>query len=78
MATYDTNDTIRTKTATLFGNPFAALASAFHGVVEHRRERREIVRLSRLPEHVIRDMGFDPDKIAAELKGSWDDVDLRR
>lgn len=44
----------------------------------HREERRTMVTLSRLPPHVIRDMGFDPELIYAALDGSWDEVDPQR
>jgi uncharacterized protein YjiS (DUF1127 family) len=41
----------------------------------HRAERRIMVRLSRLDPHVIRDIGFDPERIYEALDGSWDEVD---
>ena len=78
MATIDIHDAIRTETAIRMGNPFAALASGVRRAIAHQHERREIVRLSRLPVHIVRDMGFDPEKIAAELEGTWDDIGLRR
>lgn len=40
-----------------------------------RRQRRDIVAVSRLPPHVIRDMGYDPEQIYYQLKGSWDELD---
>lgn len=76
MATIDIHDTVRTETAVRIGNPFAALAAGFRNVIEQQKERHLIARLSRLPEHVVRDMGFDPDKVEAELTGPWDGVDL--
>ncbi|WP_444728897.1 hypothetical protein [Neoaquamicrobium sediminum] len=36
------------------------------------------MKLSRLPVHVIRDMGFDPESVYAALDGSWDEVDPAR
>ena len=78
MATIDIHDAVRTETAVRIGNPFAALATGVRRAVAHQKERHALARLSRLPAHVIRDMGFDPDKIAAELEGSWDDLGLRR
>ncbi len=77
MAILDSHDTFRTETAIRTGNPITALASAFHGAVERQRERQAIVRLSRLPDHVVRDMGFDPDKVAAALAGTWDEIERR-
>jgi hypothetical protein len=74
----DTYDIVRTRTAIRIGNPFAALVSEFQGVIAHQKERHALARLSRLPAHVVRDMGFDPEKVAAELEGSWDEVGLRR
>ena len=43
-----------------------------------RSAHRQLARLSRLPAHVVRDMGFDPDKVAAELEGTWDEVEPTR
>jgi hypothetical protein len=78
MANLDTFDTARTETAVRIGNPFAALAAAVQDIVDHHRERKLIVRLSRLPDHIVRDMGFDPVKVVDALDGSWDDVTLTR
>ena len=39
-----------------------------------RKERRMMVDLSRLPPHLIRDMGFDPEQIYYELRGSWEEI----
>jgi hypothetical protein len=78
MATIDTYDIVRTRSAVRVGNPFAALASALQGAIEHQKERHSLARLSRLPDHVVRDMGFDPDKVAAELEGTWDEVEPTR
>jgi uncharacterized protein YjiS (DUF1127 family) len=76
MAVIDTFDLVRTETAVRTGNPFAALANFARSFADRRREHRLVARLSRLPDHVVRDMGFDPEKIARELSGTWDDVDL--
>ena len=76
MAAIDTFETIETRGAIRSANPFVVLTNAVGSFVDRRREHRTIARLSRLPAHVVRDMGFDPEKIAAELQGSWDDVDL--
>lgn len=56
----------------------AALRSLWQSTVRRRLERRTLVKLSRLPPHVVRDMGFDPERIAEALEGSWDEVDLAR
>jgi uncharacterized protein YjiS (DUF1127 family) len=52
-----------------------ALQVAWRAFVHHRRERRTLVELSRLSPHVIRDMGFDPERVYEALDGSWDEVD---
>ena len=51
-----------------------SLRDLWWNVMRRRQERRAIVRLSRLAPHVIRDMGFDPDRIYEALDGSWDEV----
>jgi uncharacterized protein YjiS (DUF1127 family) len=52
-----------------------ALQAGWHAFVERRRERHTIVALARLPRHVVRDMGLDPEQLYAALDGSWDEVD---
>lgn len=52
-----------------------ALQAAWSAFAERRRERRTLVAISRLPPHVIRDMGFDPERIYEALDGTWDEVD---
>ncbi len=42
--------------------------------LRRRRERRLFARLSRLPAHLIRDMGFDPDAVHEMALGTWDVV----
>ncbi|MGQ2901668.1 hypothetical protein [Neoaquamicrobium sediminum] len=54
------------------------LRAGWQAMLAHREERRTIVKLSRLPVHVIRDMGFDPESVYAALDGSWDEVDPAR
>jgi len=78
MAHLDMFDTARTETAVRIGNPFAALVLVVQGAINHHNQRRLVVRLSRLPNHVVRDMGFDPEKVIDALEGSWDDVSIRR
>ncbi|PRD40890.1 hypothetical protein C5748_24380 [Phyllobacterium phragmitis] len=51
------------------------LKAGWRAMRRHRQERRALVALSRLPPHVIRDMGCDPEQIYAALDGSWDEVD---
>ncbi len=53
----------------------ATLRAGWRAMLAHREERRTIVKLSRLPVHVIRDMGFDPESVYEALDGSWDEVD---
>lgn len=53
----------------------ATLRAGWRAMLVHREERRTIVKLSRLPMHVIRDMGFDPESVYEALDGSWDEVD---
>ena len=52
-----------------------ALQAAWLAFAQRRRERRTLVALCRLSPHVIRDMGFDPERIYEALDGSWDEVD---
>jgi uncharacterized protein YjiS (DUF1127 family) len=37
-----------------------------------REERRLLRHLARLPDHLIRDMGFDPDEVRGTISGVWD------
>lgn len=53
----------------------ATLRAGWRAMLAHREERRAVVKLSRLPVHVIRDMGFDPERVYEALDGSWDEVD---
>ena len=76
MAAIDIHDAIRTETALRIGNPLTGLVLALRRAIKRGHERRQIVRLSRLPARIVRDMGFDPEKVAAELEGSWDDITL--
>ena len=46
----------------------------WHNFVTRRRERRLLVKLSRLDARQLRDMGFDPAAIYGALEGSWDEV----
>lgn len=40
--------------------------------VRWRRRRRLLRQLARLSDHLIRDAGFDPDVVRAEVAGTWD------
>ena len=40
--------------------------------VRWRRRRQLLRRLARLSDHVICDVGFDPDVVRAEVAGTWD------
>ncbi|RCS24497.1 DUF1127 domain-containing protein [Phyllobacterium salinisoli] len=51
------------------------LLMGWRAMRRHREERRELVALSRLGPHIIRDMGFDPEEVYMALNGSWDDID---
>ena len=42
--------------------------------LRRRAERRLFQRLSRLPPHVIRDAGFEPDAVYDAVQGTWDEV----
>jgi uncharacterized protein YjiS (DUF1127 family) len=42
--------------------------------LDRRKERRALVRLSRLPPHLIRDVGLEPERVYKALDGSWDEV----
>lgn len=53
----------------------ATLRAGWRAMLAHREERRIIVEVSRLPVHVIRDMGFDPERVYEALDGTWDEVD---
>ena len=53
---------------------FPSLRDLWRNFIRRRQERRAIVKLSRLAPHVIRDMGFDPERIYDALDGSWDEV----
>lgn len=54
---------------------FGAVRAAWRAFIAHRRTRRTLVTLSRLPEHVVRDMGLEPEHIYAALGGTWDEVE---
>jgi hypothetical protein len=77
MASIGFHDTVHHESAVRIANPFALVASAFGNAIARFEERRLIVRLSRLPAHIVRDMGFDPEKVADELARTWDDPALR-
>lgn len=47
-------------------------------LVRRRSERRALKRLSRLPERLVRDAGFDPDAVRDAVSGTWDEVDPGR
>lgn len=53
----------------------ATLHAGWRAMLAHREERRMIVKVSRLPARIIRDMGFDPELVYEALDGSWDEVD---
>ncbi len=52
-----------------------ALQAAWRASVVNRRERQNLIVLSRLPQHVIRDIGLGPEEVYAALDGGWDEVD---
>jgi uncharacterized protein YjiS (DUF1127 family) len=47
-------------------------------VIRRRQERRMLARLSRLPPHVIRDMGVDPERVYDAVEGTWGEVNPGR
>lgn len=46
--------------------------------VRRRSERRALARLSRLPERLVRDAGFDPETVRDAVSGTWDEVNPGR
>ena len=42
--------------------------------IRRRQERRLFARLSRLPPHLIRDAGFEPEAVYEAVRNSWDEV----
>lgn len=46
--------------------------------IRRRRQRRLYAELARLPDHIIRDIGFDPDEIHDAVQGTWDDLNPLR
>jgi uncharacterized protein YjiS (DUF1127 family) len=51
-----------------------SLTELWRKFVRRRQEHRALVNLSRLPPHLIRDMGFDPERIYDALDGTWDEL----
>jgi uncharacterized protein YjiS (DUF1127 family) len=52
-----------------------ALQAAWHAFGQHRQDRRTLITISRMSPRLIRDMGFDPDRVYEALDGTWDEVD---
>jgi uncharacterized protein YjiS (DUF1127 family) len=40
----------------------------------YRRLHRDLVKLSRKPPRLLRDMGLDPEQVYQALDGTWDEV----
>jgi uncharacterized protein YjiS (DUF1127 family) len=73
MSTYDLFDTV-SKTAAPERGIIDRLFSAIRRMIRRFEEHRTLVKLSRLDQRLIRDMGFDPAAIYGALEGSWDEV----
>jgi uncharacterized protein YjiS (DUF1127 family) len=52
------------------------LGNRWREFLARRRDRRAQVALLRLPPHVLRDRGVDPEQIYYQLAGSWDAIDV--
>lgn len=52
-----------------------ALGAGWQAFRQRRRERRDLVRISRLGPRIIRDIGLDPEEVYEALDGSWDEVE---
>ncbi len=46
--------------------------------VRRRRRRQVLAQFARLPDHLIRDAGFDPDEVHEAVAGTWDIAHPRR
>jgi uncharacterized protein YjiS (DUF1127 family) len=55
---------------------FAAARAWWRELLRRRRQRRLFVRISRLPPHLMRDIGFAPEDVYDALEGSWDEVGI--
>jgi hypothetical protein len=55
-----------------------ALPAFVLALVRRRGERRALARLSRLPDRLVRDAGFDPDAVRDAVSGTWDEVNPGR
>jgi uncharacterized protein YjiS (DUF1127 family) len=65
-----------------FGRPTPRIALAVPGfirtLIRRRRERRLFALLSRLPPHLIRDVGFDPEEVYDAVEGTWYEINPGR
>ena len=55
-----------------------AVPSFIRTLIHRRRERRLFAILSRLPPHVIRDAGFDPEEVYGAVEGTWYEINPGR
>ena len=51
-----------------------ALGAIRQAFLRRRKERREIIAISRLGPRLISDMGLDPERVHEALEGTWDEV----
>lgn len=62
--------------------PFIRLEVAVPAFVvawaRRRSERLALARLSRLPDRLVRDAGFDPDAVRDAVSGTWDELNPGR
>lgn len=52
--------------------PAIRVKDILRAYLRRRAERRLYARLARMPAHLVRDMGFDPDLVCAAAVGTWD------
>jgi uncharacterized protein YjiS (DUF1127 family) len=50
------------------------LKAAWNRYLQARQDRHLIAKLSRLDQHLVEDMGLDPERIYAAVDGTWDEV----
>jgi uncharacterized protein YjiS (DUF1127 family) len=52
--------------------PAIGMRDILRAYLSRRAERRLHARLARMPAHLIRDMGFDPELVCGAAVGTWD------
>jgi uncharacterized protein YjiS (DUF1127 family) len=56
-------------------SPLAAVVDGIRNAIARFRYRRTILSLSRLPPHLLRDMGFEPEAVYEAAEGDWRWID---